>query len=218
MRWRVAGPPRRGADQHVAPRGQRLQAVEILVVHAFARIAVVVADGHVEARRAACDLLADRPQAEDAQLLARDIGRQADGVAPDALAAQAVQRAQAAHDGDQQAEGVVGHAVVVGARAVGHDDAARAGGVQGDVLVAGAQGADQFQRRHHGDLLGRQPRGADGQHRAETLALGGDGRRAFRRGGGIDQVINGGYLRLVQRRHAVEDEQGDFGRGHGGVS
>ncbi len=212
-RGRAAG---RGAHQDVAPFGEVAQAGEILVRHAFPRIAVVVADLHVEAGRAARDLLADGAQPEDAQALAGHVRRQSDGVAPDAFAAEAVQRAQAAHDGDEQAEGMVGHAVVVGAGAVGHGDAARPGGVERDVLVAGAQSADELERGHGLDFLGREADGADGQYRAETPSLRGDRLRAVVGGGRVVQVIGGGDLGLVLRRQGVEGQEGNARGGHGG--
>jgi hypothetical protein len=139
------------------------------VRRAFARLAVVIADFHVEGRRPLGDLLADGAQPQDAQLLARHVRRLRNGLAPHAFAAQPVELAKLAHDADQQAEGVVGHAVVVGARAVGRHDAARARHLERHAFVARAQAADQLQRRHRRDFLGRDADHADGQHRAECL-------------------------------------------------
>ncbi|MCY1537452.1 hypothetical protein D9M68_729470 [compost metagenome] len=205
-------PARCGQHQEVGPGGERLQVVEVAVRGAFARLAVVIADGHVEGGRALGDLLADGAQPQDAELLARHVRRLRNGFAPHAFAAQPVERAELAHDADQQAEGVVGHAVVVGARAVGGGDAACARDLERHALVARAHAADQLERRHGVDLGGREADDADGQHRAELGAVLGDGGGALGVAEGVGHVVDLGNLGLVGAREAVEHQQGNLGR------
>jgi hypothetical protein len=206
------GPARRGKDQEIRPGRERLQVVEVAVRRAFARLPVVIADLHVERGGALGDLLADGAQAQDAELLARHVGRLRNGLAPHAFAAQPVELAELAHDADEQAEGVVGHAVVVGAGAVGGHDAAGARHLERHAFIARAQAADQLHGRHGRDFLGGDADHADGQHRAECLAALGNGGRA--RGGveGVGHVVDLGNLGLVGAREAVEHQQGNLGR------
>ncbi|KAG0757848.1 hypothetical protein G6F22_019827 [Rhizopus arrhizus] len=126
----------RCADQHIAPFGQRQQAVEVLVGRTGLGVAVVVADRHAERAGARGQLFADGAHAEDAQPLARDIGRRRDRRAPHPVAAKLVQLAEIAHAGNHQAHRMVGHALVVGAAAIGDDDSACAGGIHVHGLVA----------------------------------------------------------------------------------
>ena len=107
---------------------------------------------------------------------------------------------------------MVGHAVVVGALAVGQHDAARAGRGHVDLLVARAHAAHQFEGRHRRHLVGGQAGHADGQHRADVGTALGDGGRALGGLGGIAQVEVLGEHGLVFVRDVAQHQQGNLGR------
>ena len=204
LRRRPAG---RGDHEKVAPRGERGHAREPRVGRVGALRARVVADRHVEPGRAARDLGADRTEADKPQALARDVRLHRQRGAPDAGTARAVELRHGAHAGQQQCHRMVGHAVVVGAGAVGDDDAARARMRHVDVFKAGTEHADQLELRHRVDLGGGEADRADRQHRPERGAVRGDRRGAA----GVVGRIGGGEVRGDRveraRRHRVQDQQ-----------
>jgi hypothetical protein len=103
---------------------------------------------------------------------------------------------------------MVCHATVIGAGAVADGYAAFAafGGV--NVLVAGTHRADQLQRGHGVDFFRGQANAADGEHRAEGLAMGSDLGSAFGSSRRIANVVVFGDKGEVGRFEMVEDEQG----------
>lgn len=83
---------------------------------------------------------------------------------------------------------MVGHAVIVGTRAVGQGDATSPGVSQVDVLVARTQCANQLQLRQRIHLRGRQADGADGEHGLHTGAVAGDGFKSLGRFGRVEEL------------------------------
>ena len=92
-------------------------------------------------------------------------------VAPGASGAdEALALAEAAGDGQQQAEGEVGGGVEEHARGVRRDDATGGAGRQVDVVVAGGDVGDDLEPRPGGlEELGVDPVGQDGAHRVGAL-------------------------------------------------
>ncbi|MNV83465.1 hypothetical protein D3C71_1772740 [compost metagenome] len=102
---------------------------------------------------------------------------------------------------------MVGHAIVVGARAIGHHNATRLGVLHGNVLVPGAQRADERQLGQRVDLRGAETRGADGQHRGDARAVCGDGRCGLGRVRCVDQIKRLRQLGAVVVGEEHEGEQ-----------
>ena len=105
------------------------------------------------------------------QALVRHVGRQRQRRAPHTGPRGLVQRQDAALRRTQQAPGVVGHTVVVGARPGSHHNATRLGVVYRHVFIASTQHADQRERGQRVDLRGRQADGADGERYPHARAV-----------------------------------------------
>ena len=96
-----ARPAGGGDDEHIAPRGQGLQAVEVAIGQVALGAAVAVAHLHLKAQGALRDLAADGAQAQDAQALVRDVGRQRQRGAPHTFAGARIELHDAAHGGNE---------------------------------------------------------------------------------------------------------------------
>ncbi|MNT53332.1 hypothetical protein D3C72_1904160 [compost metagenome] len=102
---------------------------------------------------------------------------------------------------------MVGHAVVIGARARGHHNAPRLGVGHGDVLVACAQRANQRERGQCIDLRRAQAHGTDGQHRPHAGAVLRNGSGGLRCVGSVDHFEGLGHLGDVLFRQKHEGKQ-----------
>ena len=103
----------------------------------------------------------------------RQLGVERQLFAPPAVAQCLLLLRQATGHRQQQAQGVVGHTVVVGACAIDHRDAMLLGMRHGDVLVAGPERRHQPQGGQGVDLRGAQAGAAVGQdHLGVRRALG----------------------------------------------
>ncbi len=191
-------------DQHIAITRHGHQVGIVLVGHVLLG-AAVVGDLHAEDLGLAGDVLADAPEAEDAELAAADRVGQGHGLfQPLAGPHVAVAGADLARGGEQQGDRHVGHVVVQHLGGVGHDDTALGGVRQVDGVDADAVAGDDLQIRqgiHHGGAGAQVAAGGDGAHLPADL---------LQKGlavGALPQAVNGEVA--VQRLHDVRHHRAD---------
>ena len=120
-------------------------------------VAVVVQDGHVEGQRAACYLVADAAQPDDAEdLVVNFLSQHEARIVGDKIRAarKVVALDEVARRGQEEGEGYVGRCAVEDLGRIAYGDAALLGGLEVDVINADSVVADDAEVGHEIHVFG----------------------------------------------------------------